>query len=34
MQQKYIYLLVGIGIGLIAAPQLRKIPGVNKLPTV
>lgn len=34
MQQKYIYLLVGIGIGLIAAPQLRKIPGVSKLPTV
>jgi hypothetical protein len=34
MQQKYVYLLVGIGIGLIAAPQLRKIPGVAKLPTV
>lgn len=34
MQQKYVYLLVGVAIGLIAAPQLRKIPGVSKLPTV
>jgi hypothetical protein len=34
MQQKYIYLLIGIAVGLIAAPQLRKIPGVSKLPTV
>lgn len=34
MQQKYMYLLIGIAIGLVAAPQLRKIPGVSKLPTV
>lgn len=34
MQQKYVYLLIGIGIGLVAAPQLRRIPGVSKLPTV
>lgn len=34
MDKKYMYLLAGVVIGLIAAPQLRKIPGVNKLPTV
>lgn len=34
MNQKYWYLLAGIAIGLVAAPQLRKIPGVSKLPTV
>jgi hypothetical protein len=28
------YLLVGVAIGLIAAPQLRKLPVVNKIPTV
>ena len=34
MDKKYMYLLVGVVIGLVAAPQLRKIPGVSKLPTV
>ena len=34
MDKKYVYLLVGVGIGLIAAPQLRKLPFVSKLPTV
>jgi hypothetical protein len=34
MQQKYVYLLVGILVGLVAAPQLRRLPVVGKLPTV
>ena len=34
MDKKYWYLLAGIVIGLIAAPQLRKIPGVSSLPVV
>jgi hypothetical protein len=34
MKKEYWWLLAGIGIGLVAAPQLRRIPGVNKLPTV
>jgi hypothetical protein len=34
MDQKYWYLIIGVLIGLVAAPQLRKIPGVSKLPVV
>jgi hypothetical protein len=34
MQQKYMYLLLGVAIGLVAAPQLRKLPLVSKIPTV
>jgi hypothetical protein len=34
MDKKYWYLLAGVLIGLIAAPQLRKIPGVSSLPVV
>jgi hypothetical protein len=34
MQQKYMYLLIGVAIGLVAAPQLRKLPIVGKIPTV
>lgn len=34
MDKKYWYLLIGVGIGLIAAPQLRRIPGVSKIPTI
>jgi hypothetical protein len=34
MKKEYWYLLAGIGIGLVAAPQLRKLPVVSKLPTV
>lgn len=34
MQQKYMYLLIGVAIGLVAAPQLRKLPIVSKIPTV
>ena len=32
MQQKYWYLIGGIVIGLVAGPQLRKLPVVSKLP--
>lgn len=28
------YILIGIAIGLVASPQLRKIPGVSKIPTI
>jgi hypothetical protein len=34
MQQKYWYLVAGMLIGLVAAPQLRKLPLASKLPTV
>lgn len=34
MPTKYWYLLAGVGIGLVAAPQLRKLPIVSKIPTV
>ena len=34
MRKEHYYLLAGVLIGLVAAPQLRKIPGVSKLPTV
>lgn len=34
MKREYWCLLIGIGIGLVAAPQLRKLPIVDKLPTV
>jgi hypothetical protein len=32
MSQKYWYLIGGILIGLVAGPQLRKLPVVSKLP--
>lgn len=34
MPAKYWYLLAGIGIGLVAAPQLRKLPVVGRIPTI
>lgn len=34
MKKEYMYLLVGIVIGLVAAPQLRKLPVVSSIPTV
>ena len=34
MQTKYWWLIGGVVIGLVAAPQLKKIPGVSKLPTL
>lgn len=34
MKKEYWWLLGGVLIGIVAAPQIRRIPGVNKLPTV
>jgi hypothetical protein len=34
MDKKYWWFIGGIVVGIVAAPQIRKIPGVNKLPTV
>jgi hypothetical protein len=34
MKKEYWYLLGGIVIGLVAAPQLKRIPGVKALPTL
>jgi hypothetical protein len=34
MRKEYYYLLAGVAIGLIAAPQLRRLPIVSKIPTV
>lgn len=34
MQQKYMYLLAGVLIGVIAAGKLRSLPGVSALPSI
>lgn len=34
MKKEYIYLLIGVLIGVVAAPKLRSLPVVGKLPTV
>jgi hypothetical protein len=34
MKKEYIWLLAGIGIGIVAYPQIRKLPLVSKIPTV
>lgn len=34
MQQKYMYLLAGVVIGVIAAGKLRSLPGVGALPSI
>ncbi len=33
-KEKITWLVIGVVVGLVAAPQIRKIPGVSKLPTV
>jgi hypothetical protein len=33
MPQKYVYLLVGVAVGLVFSPQLRRLPLVSKLPS-
>ena len=33
MQQKYVYLLVGVAVGLVFGPQLRRLPLVGKIPS-
>jgi hypothetical protein len=34
MQQKYMWLLAGVAIGVIAGNKLRTLPGVGSLPSV
>ncbi len=34
MDKKYIYLLAGVLIGVVAAGKIRQVPGLNKLPSV
>ena len=33
-KEKATWLIIGIIVGIVAAPQIRRIPGVSKLPTV
>jgi hypothetical protein len=33
-KEKLTWLVVGVAVGLIAAPQLKRLPLVSKLPTV
>jgi hypothetical protein len=34
MQEKYKWLLLGVVLGIVAAPQIKKIPGVNRIPSI
>jgi hypothetical protein len=34
MPEKYKWLIGGIIVGIVLGPQIRKIPGVSKIPTV
>lgn len=34
MQQKYMWLLAGVLVGVIAGNKLRSLPGVSSLPSV
>jgi hypothetical protein len=33
MDKKYYYLLGGILLGIVLGPQIRRLPGVDKIPT-
>jgi hypothetical protein len=33
MDKKWMFLLAGVAVGLMAAPSLRKLPLVSKLPS-
>ena len=33
MDKKYYYLIGGVILGIVFAPQIRRIPGVSKIPT-
>jgi hypothetical protein len=33
-KEHMIWLAVGIVVGIVFAPQIRKIPGINKIPVV
>jgi hypothetical protein len=34
MDKKYMWLIAGLLIGVVAAPKIRSLPGLNKLPSV
>jgi hypothetical protein len=34
MPEKYKWLIGGVILGIVLGPQIRKLPGVNKIPTV
>ena len=34
MDKKYMWLIGGVVLGIVFAPQIRKLPLVNKIPTV
>lgn len=34
MKEKVLYVSLGIVLGIVLAPQISKIPGVSKLPTL
>jgi hypothetical protein len=34
VKEKVIYVAVGIVLGVVLAPQIAKLPGVSKLPTL
>lgn len=33
MKREYKWLLIGVVIGVVAAPKIRSLPGLNKLPS-
>ena len=33
-KRELMWVALGVVVGLVAAPQIRKIPGVSKIPTV
>jgi hypothetical protein len=33
-KREWMYIAVGVVAGIVLAPQIRRIPGVSKLPTV
>lgn len=33
-KEKMIWLAIGVAVGIVFAPQIKKIPGVSKLPQV
>ncbi len=34
MDKKYMWLIAGVLIGVIAAPKIRSLPALNKLPSI
>lgn len=34
MDKKYWYLIGGVVLGIVFSAQIRRIPGINKIPTI